>query len=146
MIGISEGTAELTIYKRENEAISDTIRINVVAASQKGISNNIEGIPGETSDIGSSNVSETNKEHTSQNTALSIGINSSISDSLQSGNSSNWYVFSLAEQGYITIGFEHDQINSTSTYWELYLYRDDGSTYYRSFNNINPRYILSGEE
>lgn len=130
VIGISEGTAELTIYKRENEAISDTIRINVVAASQKGISNNIEGIPGETSDIGSSNVSETNKEHTSQNTALSIGINSSISDSLQSGNSSNWYVFSLAEQGYITIGFEHDQINSTSTYWELYLYRDDGSTYY----------------
>lgn len=34
--GISEGTAELTVYKRDNEKISDTIRINVVAAPQGG--------------------------------------------------------------------------------------------------------------
>lgn len=141
--GISEGTAELTVYKRDNEKISDTIRINVVAAPQEDTPNDIGGTSDEINGIESSSPSQTSKEHTSKNSALSIGLNSSISDSLQSGNSSNWYVFSLTEQGYITIGFEHDQVNSASTYWELFLYRDDGSTYYDGGSRY---WSVSGDE
>lgn len=119
--GISEGRAELLVFKRDNEKISDSIIITVVASQGE--------VPGAAGDIGSS-TTETSKEHTSKDTALSIDVNLAVSDSLQSDGASNWYAFSLAEPGCVALEFEHDQVDSSDDYWRLYLYRDDGSTFY----------------
>ena len=119
--GINAGNAELLVFKPDNEKISDSIIITVIATQG--------ATSGEVNDI-SSSPNETSQEHTSKDAALSIEVNSAVSDFLRADGASNWYVFLLTEPGCVAIEFEHDQVNSSDDYWRLYLYRDDGSTFY----------------
>ena len=139
--GVSEGTAFLTVYKRDNEDISDTITIEVVATQ-----GDLSGDTDISSDINSGNINsnlEDVSEHTSKSSALPIELNSPIDDALESSDAPNWYAFSLTEQGYITIEFEHEQVSSSNTYWKLYLYRDDGSTF---FDGGSRYWSVSGDQ
>ena len=62
--------------------------------------------------------------------ADSVDLNTNYSGAITSSYDSDWYTFTMTESGYISIVFEHKLWDSGYTYWEMYLYRDDGSTYY----------------
>ena len=50
-------------------------------------------------------------------TAQSIQVNQSYSDSISYGNDDDWFTFSLPKPGETTITFRHPHISEKSTYW-----------------------------
>ena len=42
----------------------------------------------------------------------------------------DWFKFTIGSNGYISSTLNHEYINSNFTYWELYLYKQDGSEMY----------------
>lgn len=128
--GTSVGTCTLTIRKKDNEKIYDTITIRVIPAESGGVaagdSNGIVDANGDDVVV----VQPIDRKHDTKGTAMSITVNTSTTDSIDSSSDEAWYVFSLNAPGYISITFEHESANTTNYLWDLYLYRDDGSTFY----------------
>lgn len=60
--------------------------------------------------------------------ATGINVNKVYNGNLMSSSDEDWYSFTLDSPGYIGTSFSHGFINSSSTYWGLYLY---------SKNNLN---------
>ena len=61
-------------------------------------------------------------------TATVIDVNTQVSGSLSSDYDEDWYRFSLSTAGKASVTFKHGYINSSSTYWEIDLYRYNPST------------------
>ena len=61
-------------------------------------------------------------------TATAISVNTDVSGAISKSSDVDWYKFSLPKDGYLTVDFRHELISSTSAYWSLYLYREDGVT------------------
>ena len=61
-------------------------------------------------------------------TADAISVNTDVSGVISRSSDVDWYKFSLPKDGYLTVDFRHELISSTSAYWSLYLYREDGVT------------------
>lgn len=60
--------------------------------------------------------------NSTQQTAQTIYVNSTYTDKLESSSDQNWYKFTVGNNGYISLDFSHDYIESGSTYWKAYLY------------------------
>ncbi len=74
--------------------------------------------------------------------AQTIRVNEPIGDALESSHDTNWYCFALDENGYINISFGHMYYASPETYWEMYLYKEDGQT---PFDDEHKYWSVSGE-
>lgn len=57
---------------------------------------------------------------------VSLGTN--YFGAITNGDDRDWYVFTVGSTQSMSITFSHNQIDSSDTYWEIYLYQDDGST------------------
>ncbi len=75
-------------------------------------------------------------------TAEEIAVNKTYEDNLTSSTSGkeNWYEFTLDEAGYISLTFNHEFVDTTSSCWKAYLYDANEKTmdyyYYAGYNNI----------
>jgi len=66
----------------------------------------------------------------SKDTATKISLNTEVTgDTTGSKDSTDWYKFTITSAGYVTIDFEHTLVESSSTYWRLYIYDSDGVNY-----------------
>ncbi len=60
-------------------------------------------------------------------TATAINMNEGYSAALSSSDDYDWYTFSVPADGYISIDFDREVFNDTTTYWKSTIYRIDGS-------------------
>lgn len=60
--------------------------------------------------------------NSTQQTAQTIYVGSTYIDKLGSSSDQNWYKFTVGNNGYISLDFSHDYIESSSAYWVAYLY------------------------
>lgn len=60
--------------------------------------------------------------NSTQQTAQTIYTNSTYTDKLESSSDQNWYKFTVGNNGYISLDFSHDYIESDFIYWVAYLY------------------------
>lgn len=65
------------------------------------------------------------EENDSIATANSISVNSQITGSLSKSSDVDWYVFQVPSDGYISLTFDHDFVNSSSRYWKTTFYTSD---------------------
>lgn len=65
-----------------------------------------------------------------------IEVDNTYYGSTSSSLDSDWYQFSIAQNGYISIDFKHDTVSSSSDSWKLALYQNNGSTYYDNNNSL----------
>ena len=86
---------------------------------------------------------ETEKNN-SMETADSISVNKTYNGSISSGGDVDWYKFTISNNGYIDIEFNHTLLSSGSNYWTITLYDEtgvntvDGSdSYFRVVGNAN---------
>ena len=70
----------------------------------------------------------------SKEKANSISTNTIYYGSLMRSNDADWYTFNIPSDGYVSIEFSHDYINSTSNYWRIFLY-DSSMQEYTSYTN-----------
>lgn len=49
-----------------------------------------------------------------------IGVNTVYTDNLKDNRDVNWYKFTLPENGYISMDFEHPYIDTNSNYWKVH--------------------------
>ena len=56
-------------------------------------------------------------------------------------SASDWYMFTLAEDGMITLQFNHTLIRSSNNYWNIYLYPADGKTSIDGSNSTSCWYV-----
>lgn len=66
----------------------------------------------------------------SMSSADRIYPNASCYGYLSSDSDEDWFKFTIGSNGYISLTLNHEYINSNFTYWELYLYKQDGSEMY----------------
>ncbi len=57
--------------------------------------------------------------------AEQISLNEVRYGSIFRGNDADFYAFNLEQSGMIMVTFDHEVVNSSSTFWEVYLYSDD---------------------
>jgi hypothetical protein len=57
--------------------------------------------------------------------AKSIGVNQNVKENLASCNDKNYYKFSISQNGYVTLNFQHKEMESTSAFWYVELYDKD---------------------
>ncbi|MBR1860936.1 MAG: hypothetical protein IJ796_03625 [Lachnospiraceae bacterium] len=67
--------------------------------------------------------------HNTLKDALEINVNTTVSDNLIKSDTINWYKFTLKNDGYFSVTFEHPYINDSSTYWYLEIYTYDEKLY-----------------
>lgn len=63
-------------------------------------------------------------------TANEISLGNAVYGNLHKSSDIDWYKFTIPEDGYISIDFNHEQISSKDNYWRFYLYHSDGVTHY----------------
>ena len=73
-------------------------------------------------------------------TATEIPFNTAVEGNLSSSTDKDWYKFSLAEDGIVSISFTHEKIDNSVTYWYIAVYKADGSTYYNNVETYHPVY------
>ncbi len=81
---------------------------------------------------------ETDKTELEPNSAPSkateIGLNTDYAGAIAGDNDADWYRFTLPSLAQVTLNFNHALIDSTSNYWNLYLYSSDGVTQLSSYS------------
>lgn len=70
------------------------------------------------------------ESNNSVSTSNQISINTTVSAKLSSISDVDCFKFTVPQNGYIEIDFNHDVISSSSIYWKFSLYQYDGVTYY----------------
>ncbi len=98
-------------------------------------------LPIKTAHAANSYESESNDTY---QTANPISLGSAVYGSLKSDDDIDWYKFTIPNDGYISIDFEHEQISSTDNYWAFEVYHSDGVTYYD--NNSICWYVPGNED
>ncbi len=68
----------------------------------------------------------------SYSTANTINVNNTYCGSLCNDDDVDWFKFSVANAGYISLNFSHEHIESDYVYWKVYLYNGNQAelTYY----------------
>lgn len=74
-----------------------------------------------------SSVFET-ENNSSKAKADPIELNTDYTGNILNLNDTDWYKFSVDEDGYTELSFTHDTIDSSSIYWVVSLYKNDGTT------------------
>ena len=80
-------------------------------------------------------------------TATSISVNTDREDSLTSSSDKNYYKFDTSSDGYVTISFSHDYIDSSSNYWIVYLCDSSMNTLFKGYvkgNVMNTTFMNIG--
>ena len=65
------------------------------------------------------------EENNTITTANVIAVNSQITGSLSSRSDHDWYSFKLPSDGYISLTFDHDFVDSSGNYWKTVFYTAD---------------------
>lgn len=68
------------------------------------------------------------ENNNSKDSANIIQVNESINGSLSMNGDVDWYCFSISSRCDIAITFNHEAIDSSSTYWRIYIYDNTGVT------------------
>ena len=63
-------------------------------------------------------------------TASNLPVNTQTCGTIFDKNDEDWYKIEITRAGYITIGFEHPVLTSSSYCWDMRLYMSDGITQY----------------
>jgi hypothetical protein len=101
------------------------------------------------------NVNFTQTEYTelepnsSAKEATNIKVNKEYSGSVGNGSDTDWYKFTLPAAADVTINFKHEILSSTSNYWAVNLYKEDGVTVIKNFNvsgNENGSFAMGSME
>ena len=66
--------------------------------------------------------------------ATDIKANKEYSGSVGNGTDVDWYKLTLSATAEVTINFRHEILSSTSNYWTVNLYKEDGVTVVKTFN------------
>lgn len=69
-----------------------------------------------------------------KNTANAIDLNTTYNSSIMGSDDVDWFSFSTEKDGYISLDFEHDTIESTNTYWIAEVYESDATTLIHSLD------------
>ena len=64
----------------------------------------------------------------SRSSADSLKVNTTYYGAIASSNDEDYYSFTLSKAGYVSLSFGHDFIDSSSSYWDIYLYPKDNSS------------------
>ncbi len=70
-----------------------------------------------------------------------IYVNTDVVGNLSDSSDADWFMFSTWADGYISVNFEHEILQSTSGYWRLYVYQYDGVT---TVLNYNTYWVFAG--
>ena len=68
------------------------------------------------------------EDNNSKNTANIIKVNKSVNGSLSMNGDVDWYTFNVSSNCEIAVTFNHEVIDSSSTYWKFYIYDNTGVT------------------
>ena len=117
--GVSAGNSNLKIYITNDESVYDTISISVKDSSSSE-TQRPQNSGGSNSSLSDSVV--VRNDGSSPDKAIEMTVNSAEKASLESSSDVNWYKLTLEEAGTVTFNLSHDQVDSTHTYWELYVY------------------------
>ena len=66
------------------------------------------------------------ESNNSVDTATSISVNTNVSGNLASSSDVDWYKFTIGQDGYFNITFQHELIDTSRTYWQIRLYDSTG--------------------
>ena len=66
------------------------------------------------------------ESNNSVDTATNISVNTSVSGNLSSSSDVDWYKFTVSEDGFFNITFQHELIDNSRTYWQIRLYDSTG--------------------
>ena len=75
------------------------------------------------------------EDNDNRNASDSISANKSVTGSIMNYDDEDWYKFTIGSKGYISLTLNHEYIEHNGTYWNVYLYKQDGSEMYRM--NVN---------
>ena len=75
--------------------------------------------------------------------ATQIQLNKTYKGSLASKSDTDYYQLMVPTKGLLDVTFEHEVITSSSAYWIMYLYGDDGKTW---LSKTAPSYNINGNE
>ena len=101
--GIKAGTYYLKITKDNYSGIAYNLTINFTASNKWETENN-----------------------NSKDNADNILVNETYQGALTTNGDVDWYKFTLTENGYFDIDFEHELIDSSSKYWNIRVYDSTG--------------------
>ncbi len=90
--------------------------------------------------------SESTTEESTNNTKLTaqvIETGTPIISSLADDKDIDWYKFSLESDGYFNFNFEHEIISSSITYWNINIYKSDGTTLINTFSSAGNNSLTS---
>lgn len=76
-------------------------------------------------------------------TATPIPVNATTHGTLVNSSDTDWYCFTLEQNGYFTFDFTHENVPSTDTFWKLQLYGADGIT---DYTNVEKTWSVKGNE
>ena len=62
-------------------------------------------------------------------TATAVSPNTSVTGVLSSNSDVDWYKFTVPQDGYFNITFQHELIDNSRTYWQIRLYDSTGTNY-----------------
>ena len=78
-----------------------------------------------------------------RSSATSISVNTAYCGSIRSSNDVDFYTFTTTKDGYVSLSFEHNYSDSSSTYWYIYLYPNDNSSELVYFSSAGNQLALS---
>ena len=79
-------------------------------------------------------------------TATDIELNQAYSGSVSDASDVDWYCINVPDRGCITVDFSHDDINSSKSYWSMWIYKSDGVTSVDGIKTTSPMMYISGNE
>ncbi len=104
--GVPAGTYYVKVQKDNNYSASDySVKVNFTAATDWETENN-----------------------NTKETADVVQVNQKINGNISVSGDVDWYKFTTNSTNEIALRFSHEVIDSTRTYWDIYLYDNSGST------------------
>ena len=105
MFGIPAGTYYVKIVKDNYSGNNYSLKVNFTASNDWETENN-----------------------NSKDSANTINVNESINGSLSMNGDVDWYTFNVSSNCEIAVTFNHEVIDSSSTYWKFYIYDNTAVT------------------
>ena len=78
-------------------------------------------------------------------TSTEIELGESYKGSISDAEDEDWYCISIPENGYITVDFSHELVNSSRVYWSMFIYEVDGKTNIDGYVSDAPTCSYSGK-
>lgn len=119
-IGIKAGTYYIKIARSAFLDYNYSIKVNFTPTSNRELENNGD-----------------------KNAATQIEINNPYYGSISTAADTDWYKFTVSEDGYFYVDFTHELFESGSVYWNIQLYDSTGIDF---INGIDSKYTVYGKK